>query len=146
MMPATMKAVVLVGHGGLDQLEFHTDWPTPTPAKGEVLIKVAACGMNNTDVNTRSGWYSKAVREATTGGAYERVNAEDPTWGGAPITFPRIQGADVCGYVVAVGEGVDTSLMGKRVITDNWLRNWYDPLNKDGVGYFGSERDGGYAE
>ena len=146
MIPATMKAVVLVGHGGLDQLEFHTDWPTPSPAKGEVLIKVAACGMNNTDVNTRSGWYSKAVQEATTGGAYDSVNTEDPTWGGAPITFPRIQGADVCGHVVAVGEGVDTSLMGKRVITDNWLRDWDDPLNKDSVGYFGSERDGGYAE
>ena len=146
MIPDTMKAIVLVGHGGLDQLEYHSDWPTPKPGPGEVLIKVAACGMNNTDVNTRSGWYSKAVSEATTGGAYETVNEEDPTWGGAPITFPRIQGADVCGYVVAVGDGVDDSLIGKRVITDNWLRDWDDPLKKDGVGYFGSELDGGYAE
>lgn len=146
MIPHTMKAIVLVGHGGLDQLEYHTDWPTPKPGPGEVLIRVAACGMNNTDVNTRSGWYSKAVSEATTGGAYDTVNEEDPTWGGAPITFPRIQGADVCGYVAAVGDGVDDSLIGKRVITDNWLRNWDDPLNKEGVGYFGSERDGGYAE
>jgi len=146
MIPETMKAIVLVGHGGLDQLEYHTDWPTPKPGPGEVLIKVAACGMNNTDVNTRSGWYSKAVSEATTGGAYDTVNEEDPTWGGAPITFPRIQGADVCGYVAALGDGADPSLMGKRVITDNWLRDWDNPLNKDGVGYFGSERDGGYAE
>ncbi len=146
MIPDTMKAIVLVGHGGLDQLEYHTDWPTPKPGPGEVLIKVAACGMNNTDVNTRSGWYSKAVSEATTGGAYDTVNEEDPTWGGAPITFPRIQGADVCGYVAAVGDGVEANLIGKRVITDNWLRDWDDPLNKQGVGYFGSERDGGYAE
>lgn len=146
MIPETMRAVVLVGHGGLDKLELHTDWPTPKPARGEVLIKVAACGMNNTDVNTRSGWYSKAVSEATTGGAYATVDEEDPTWGGAPITFPRIQGADVCGHVVAVGDGVDAGLIGQRVITDNWLRDWDNPLNKDAAGYYGSERDGGYAE
>ncbi len=146
MIPETMKAYVLMGHGDLDALEYKTDWPTPKPDAGEVLIKVAACGMNNTDINTRSGWYSKAVDKATTGGAYETISEEDPAWGGSPIVFPRIQGADVCGYVVAVGAGVDNTLIGQRVITDNWLRNWDDPLNKDTTGYYGSECDGGYAE
>lgn len=145
-IPETMRAVVLHGHGGLDQLTLHTDWPTPAPGPEDVLIEVHACGMNNTDVNTRSGWYSKAVSDATTGDAYETVDEDDPTWGGAPITFPRIQGADACGVVVAVGEKVDASLVGKRVITDNWLRDWEDPLNMNKTGYFGSEADGGYAE
>jgi len=145
-IPDTMKAVVLTGHGGLDQLVFHEDWPTPTPKDNEVLIKVAACGLNNTDVNTRSGWYSKAVSEATTGDAYKTVDADDPTWGGAPITFPRIQGADVCGTVVAAGSKADNSLIGRRVITDNWLRDWSNPTNKNDTGYFGSECNGGYAE
>lgn len=145
-IPKTMQANVLKRHGGLDALEFETQWPVPTPKENEVLIRVAACGMNNTDINTRSGWYSKAVTEATTGGAYSEVGDEDPTWGGAGIQFPRIQGADVCGHVVAVGKGVGTDLIGKRVITDNWLRDWNDPLNKDRTGYFGSECDGGYAE
>ena len=45
--------------------------PRPEPTKGEVLIKVSACGLNNTDVNTRSGWYSKTVTDATTGGAFD---------------------------------------------------------------------------
>lgn len=144
--PETMKAVILTGHGGLDKLEYRTDWPTPSPASNEVLIKVAACGLNNTDVNTRSGWYSKAVSDATTGDAYNTVDEDDPTWGGAPLTFPRIQGADVCGTVVAAGADADQSLIGKRVITDNWLRNWNDPTNKDTTGYFGSECNGGYAE
>jgi NADPH:quinone reductase-like Zn-dependent oxidoreductase len=103
-------------------------------------------GLNNTDVNTRSGWYSKAVTEATTGGAFADVDEEDPTWGGAPITFPRIQGADVCGEIVAVGTGVDPARIGERVISDNWLRDPADPDNKDKTGYFGSERDGGLAE
>ena len=57
----TMHAVVLTGHGGLDKLEYHEDWPKPAPGAGEVLIRVAACGLNNTDINTRIGWYAKGV-------------------------------------------------------------------------------------
>lgn len=143
---ATMKAVVTMGHGGLEQLVLHDAWPRPTPAPGEVLIKVEACGLNNTDVNTRSGWYSKAVTEATTGDGFETVNEDDPTWGGKPLSFPRIQGADICGRIVEVGQGVDPARIGERVISDNWLRDPDDPENKDKTGYYGSERDGGFAE
>lgn len=146
IIPEKMNAFVLMRHGGLDALEYNADWPKPVPVGAEVLIKIAACGLNNTDVNTRSGWYSKTVDKATTGGAYEKVAEEDPTWGGAPITFPRIQGADVVGTVVACGPEADSSLVGKRVMTDNWLRDWDDPLNKDKSGYFGSECDGGFAQ
>ncbi|WP_254449180.1 alcohol dehydrogenase family protein [Ruegeria sp. HKCCA5491] len=145
-LPDTMKAMVTMGHGGLEQMVLHPNWPRPEPAANEVLIKVAACGLNNTDVNTRSGWYSKTVTDATTGGAFEEVGEEDPTWGGNPITFPRIQGADICGHIVAVGEGVDPARIGQRVITDGWLRDPDDPGNKDKTGYYGSERDGGFAE
>ncbi|MEX0284981.1 MAG: alcohol dehydrogenase family protein [Paracoccaceae bacterium] len=145
-LPETMKAMVLMGHGDLDAYEWHEEWPVPQPGPRDVIIQVGACGLNNTDVNTRSGWYSKDVSEATTGGAYDSVNDEDPTWGGRPITFPRIQGADAVGRVVAVGAEADASLMGKRVIVDGWQRDWSDPDNKDKTGYFGSECDGGYAE
>lgn len=145
-IPATMKAMVLTGHGDLDKYVWHTDWPTPQPGPMEVLIEVGACGLNNTDVNTRTGWYSKAVDEATTGGAYDEVEEEDSTWGGAPLTFPRIQGADAVGKVVAVGDGADAGLVGKRVLVAGWLRDWDDPMNRDKAGYFGSECDGGFAE
>lgn len=145
-IPQTMRAVVLTGHGGLDRLEVRTDWPVPRPAPGDVLIRVGACGMNNTDVNTRSGWYSRTVTEATTGGAYEDVQDDNSTWGGAGVSFPRIQGADTVGTVVGLGDGVDAALMGQRVMVDCWLRDWDDPLNREKAGYFGSERDGGYAE
>ena len=145
-LPTTMRAMVTMGHGGLEQMVFHPEWPRPEPATGEVLIKVGACGLNNTDVNTRSGWYSKAVSEATTGDAFDTVNTDDPTWGGNPIVFPRIQGADVCGEIVAVGKDVDAGRIGERVITDNWLRDPEDPLNRNKTGYFGSECHGGYAE
>ncbi|MEM8952214.1 MAG: alcohol dehydrogenase family protein, partial [Pseudomonadota bacterium] len=138
-------AMVLTGHGGMEKLVFHEDWPVPSPSPGEVLIKVEACGLNNTDVNTRSGWYSKAVSEATTGGAYEEIDEEDPSWGGAPIMFPRIQGADIAGTVVAVGEAADAALIGKRVMADCCLRDWDDLGNLDACGYFGSECNGGFA-
>ncbi|SHJ11935.1 NADPH:quinone reductase [Shimia gijangensis] len=145
-LPEKMRAMVTMGHGGLEQMQLHADWPRPSPKAGEVLIRVGACGLNNTDVNTRSGWYSKAVTDATTGDAFDTVSEDDPTWGGNPITFPRIQGADVCGHIVAVGDGVDPVRIGERVITDNWLRDESDPDNKDKTGYFGSECDGGFAE
>jgi NADPH:quinone reductase-like Zn-dependent oxidoreductase len=142
----TMRAFVLTGHGDMDKLVFHDNWPVPKPEQGEVLIKVHACGLNNTDVNTRTAWYSKAVNENTTGGAFDSADDEDATWGGAPITFPRIQGADVAGSVVAVGDGADPALIGKRVLVDTWLRDWDDPLNMNKCGYFGSECDGGFAD
>ncbi|WP_259274237.1 alcohol dehydrogenase family protein [Sulfitobacter mediterraneus] len=145
-LPKTMRAMVTMGHGDLDQMVLHEDWPRPDPGADEVLIRVGACGLNNTDVNTRSGWYSKTVTDATTGGAFDELGEDDPTWGGAPITFPRIQGADVCGKIVAVGAGVDPARIGERVITDGWLRDAADPDNMDKTGYFGSERDGGFAE
>ena len=145
-IPDTMQAYVLEGHGDLDKLVFHEDWPVPVPGEQEVLIKVAACGLNNTDVNTRTGWYSKSVTEATTGGAYHEVGEEDPSWGGAAIQFPRIQGADVAGTIVAVGARVDTSMIGKRAILDTWLRDWEHPMNRNSTGYIGSECNGGFAQ
>ena len=145
-IPDTMNAFVLMGHGGMDKLVWKEAWPVPTLGPNDVLIKVAACGLNNTDVNTRSGWYSKAVTEATTGDEYTKVNDSDPAWGGSPIVFPRIQGADVAGTVVAMGDAVKTDCLGRRVITDCWIRNWEEPLNKNTTGYYGSEHDGGFAQ
>ena len=141
-IPEKMKAFVLTGHGDMDKLVYHTDWPVPVPGPGEVLIRVHACGLNNTDVNTRTAWYSKGVSENTTGGAFDTADDDDATWGGAPITFPRIQGADVSGTVVSG----PNDLLGKRVMVDTWLRDWDEPLNMDKTGYFGSECDGGFAE
>jgi Zn-dependent alcohol dehydrogenase len=51
----------------ISTIVLHPTGHAPIPRPGEVLIKVGACGLNNTDVNTRTGWYSKAVTEATTG-------------------------------------------------------------------------------
>ena len=148
-LPNTMRAVQLVGHGGLDKLVYRDDLPRPDPAPGEVLIKVAACGMNNTDINTRTAWYSKTVTESTAGGGEEGFTEIDDTastWGGAGLTFPRIQGADVAGHIVAVGAGVSDERIGERVVVESWIRDPENPLDRAKVGYFGSECDGGYAE
>ena len=145
-IPETMRAFVLTGHGDMDQLVYHTDWPTPQPCPGEVLLKVHACGLNNTDVNTRTAWYSKGVSENTTGGAFDDADDEDATWGGAAITFPRIQGADAVGTIVAIGDDANADLLGERALIDVWLRDWDNPLDLDKCGYFGSECDGGFAD
>ena len=64
MEPKWMKAVVTVGQGGYEQLVYK-DVPLPTPDCGEVLVKVHAAGMNNTEINTRLGWYSSSVTDST---------------------------------------------------------------------------------
>src|SRR5699024_9878879 len=82
-IPTQMSAALLIGHGGLDKLEYRTDVPVPEPADDEVLIEVGAAGVNNTDINTRLGWYSKAVDEATNvGGAegFQDVSDDDAGW------------------------------------------------------------------
>ncbi|MFN2355509.1 MAG: hypothetical protein ABR512_13430 [Desulfopila sp.] len=60
----TMKAVVTTGHGGYEQLDYR-DVPIPQPAQGEVLVQVVAAGVNNTEINTRLGWYSSSVTTVT---------------------------------------------------------------------------------
>ncbi len=37
-LPDTMCAMITMGHGGLDQIVWHTDWPCPRPAPGQVMI------------------------------------------------------------------------------------------------------------
>ena len=61
---ATMKAVVTTGNGGYDKLVYR-DVPIPVPDPGEVLLQVLAAGVNNTEINTRLGWYSQSVTTDT---------------------------------------------------------------------------------
>lgn len=138
--PTHMRAALLLGHGGLDQIVVRGDVPVPTPTANQVLLQVTACGMNNTDINTRTGWYAKSVTTAT--GKTGTTNV-DGSWGGG-LTFPRIQGADPVGRIVAVGDAVDTTRIGQRVIVDAWHRDPGGDLEK--ARYLGSELDGGYAE
>ena len=102
-IPETMTALHLVGNGGPEMLVLRHDVAVPVPADDEVLVRVRACGMNNTDVNTRVGWYSKSVTAATGSSGFDVEVDGDATWGGSGLAFPRIQGADPCGEVVALG-------------------------------------------
>lgn len=134
--PDKMAAVLLTGHGGLDQLAYRQDVPVPQAAAGEVLIRVSACGMNNTDVWVRQGAYG---------------TEDDPgavsTWRrqGNTLSFPRIQGADTVGHIVDVGASVDPCRIGERVMVDFSIYNRDDDSLAD-IDYMGHGRDGGYAE
>ena len=118
-IPDRMSGVLLTGHGGLDKLQWRDDLEVPRPGKGEVLLRVLASSVNNTDINTRTAWYSKSVRGDTAATAVEGTIATDVgdgAWSGEPCRFPRIQGADCCGEIVAVGKGVAHSRIGERVL------------------------------
>ena len=132
--PRTMRGVWLTGHGGLDKLEVRGDLPVPRPGRRDVLVRVAAAAVNNTDINTRTAWYSK-----------QDGAGEDAGWAGTPIHFPRIQGADVCGRIVAVGEEVNADRIGERVLIEPCLRE-ANGQELERPWYFGSECDGGFAE
>ncbi|WP_030726421.1 zinc-binding dehydrogenase [Streptomyces sp. NRRL F-2890] len=127
-----MRAVRITRHGGPEVLE-PTEVPVPAPREGEVLVRVGAVALNNTDLWTREGAYGRPDDPGALSG-----------WRG-PIDFPRIQGADVAGHVVAVGTGAPRDLVGRRVVLDPAI---YDTEGPDAnpVGLMGSERDGGYAE
>lgn len=149
-----MRAMVLTGHGGLDKLVLR-DVPRPRPGRGEVLIKVGACGVNNTEINTRTAWYDRAVNasvsvelglyglDSSTGTSDAETIA---SWNSSTVAFPRIQGAAIAGRIVEVGSGVDTGRLGERVLIDPQVRNLNLPLRAQLVAYVGSERDGGFAE
>ena len=55
-----MDAVLLIGHGGPEMLVYRRDVPVPRAGPGEVLIAVRAAAVNNTDINTRIGWYASS--------------------------------------------------------------------------------------
>lgn len=117
-----MQAVVLTGHGGFECLAIRDDIPIPTAGPGDVLIRVAAAAVNNTDINLRIGWYA--------GGG----------WSGS-VQFPRIQGIDACGHIVAVGSGIRESRIGERVLVEPCWRSAGTPTR-----FFGSDTDGAFAE
>lgn len=127
----TMTAAVLTGFGGPEVLEVR-QVPVPRPGPGQVLVRVSAAAVNNTDLWTRQGAYGLPDRPQALAG-----------WRG-PIEFPRIQGGDMAGRVVEVGGGVDPELEGRRVLVDPAL---YDDTRPDAnpVGLLGSKADGGFA-
>lgn len=130
----TMKGVQLIAHGGPEMLQYRDDIPVPTPMSYEVLIRVSAAGINNTDINTRTAWYSK-----------KDDGKSDASWSGNAFVFPRIQGADVCGTIVAVGENVSSERIGERVLIEPCL-NEANGQQLESPWYFGSECDGGFSQ
>ena len=91
-LPERMRAVVIDRPGGPEVLRCVDDWPVPSPGPGEVLIKVAAAGINRADVLQRQGVYP--------------MTPETPT---------DIPGLEVSGEVVAVGASASRWRVGDRV-------------------------------
>ncbi|MGI8314628.1 zinc-binding dehydrogenase [Halobacillus mangrovi] len=127
-----MKAVQVTGYGDVDKLEV-VDIPVPTPKEGEVLLKVKACGINNTEIWMREGAYGQGGKSG---------------WRPEGVQFPRIPGSDITGEVVEVGANVPESMKGKDVVLFPFTssgENGLEHISED-MSFIGSEYDGGYAE
>ena len=142
----TMRAVVTTGIGGYDRLDYR-DVPKPVPAQGEVLLQVLAAGVNNTEINTRVGWYSPAVTVGTGTAAIaaegETAGRADRGWSG-PTPFPLIQGTDCCGRVVATNPGAEQHAIGSRALVRPCIR-LRGSSSMDSV-WMGSDFDGAFAQ
>ena len=90
-LPATMKVIEMSGPGGPEVLRL-AERPLPRPQAGEVLIKVAAAGVNGPDLMQRKGLYP------------------------APAGAPDLLGLEVSGEVVAAGDGVTRWKTGDQLI------------------------------
>ena len=90
-LPATMTAIAIVGKGGPDVLQ-PTTVPVPQPGRGQVLIKVAAAGVNRPDVMQRLGLYP------------------------APKGHSDIPGLEVSGTIAAVGAEAHRFKAGDKVM------------------------------
>jgi putative PIG3 family NAD(P)H quinone oxidoreductase len=89
-IPATMTAIDPAAPGGPEVLVPVTR-PVPTPGPGEVLVKVAAAGVNRPDVLQRLGLYPM------------------------PPGVPTIPGLEIAGTVIAIGEAVERWRVGDNV-------------------------------
>lgn len=154
----TMKAIVTMRVGGYEVLERRIV-RRPRPADGEVLLRVLAAGVNNTEINTRVGWYSANVSAGTEdaappetaasdgdGPAIDRWDAAQRADGGwnAVTPFPFIQGTDCCGTVVASGPGVGGDLVGQRVLVRPCMRvAGFESMENV---WMGSDSDGAFAQ
>lgn len=149
-VPDTMRAVLLTGHGGVEKLVYREDVAVPRPGAHDVLLRVGACGINNTDINLRTRWYDRTVNAALTEQMGLRGIGDAPeaaaSWNEDAVSFPRIQGAAVAGEIVAVGDSALSARIGERVIVDPQIRDASLPPRAQLVAYLGADCDGGFAE
>ncbi|WP_070327663.1 zinc-binding dehydrogenase [Exiguobacterium aurantiacum] len=127
-----MKAVQVIGYGDVDQLQV-VDVPVPTPKDDEVLVRVQACGINNTEIWMREGAYG---------------TEQESGWRPEGVQFPRIPGSDITGEIVGVGNQVDEGMIGRRVVLFPFTSSGADGAEHiaPDMSFIGSEYDGGYAE
>lgn len=141
----SMQAVVTSGNGSYDMLDYR-EVPRPQAGPGELLLKVLAAGVNNTEINTRLGWYSSAVSdgtEQTATAAGQNTAVADGGWNDT-TPFPFIQGTDCCGEVVDQAADVGGTWIGRRVLVRACMRlQGFDSLETI---WMASDFDGAFAQ
>ena len=140
--PLEMMAVVTTGEGGYEMLDYRSA-PTPTLKPGEVLLKILAAGVNNTDINTRLGWYAREVTSSTSNTDDTSLPKENGGGWAGDTPFPLIQGTDACGTIVACYDAQDRDSLGKRALIRACMRP--DGFNSTRMTWMASNFDGAFA-
>ncbi|MFE4094528.1 zinc-binding dehydrogenase [Priestia sp. YIM B13545] len=127
-----MKAVQVTGYGDVSKLSL-VEIPIPEPKENEVLIKVKACAINNTEIWMREGAYGTDSKSG---------------WRPEGVEFPRTPGSDITGKVVKAGKLVEESIVGKDVVLFPFISSGEEGSEHiaEDMSFIGSEYDGGYAE
>lgn len=143
-----MKAVVTRDNGDYGMLDY-CDVPIPQPGPNEVLVQVLAAGINNTEINTRLGWYSSKVSGGTEDLTIDNTemtdakNSRDGGWNDE-TPFPFIQGTDCCGKIVGVGNKKLEKRIGERILVRSCMRtHGWESL--DNI-WMASDFDGAFAQ
>jgi NADPH:quinone reductase-like Zn-dependent oxidoreductase len=131
-----VRAVLLTGCGGLDKLEYRSDIARPKPKSNEVLVRVRATAINNTDIATRIAWYTPNSSIAPVIDTFKK----------RAFVFPRIQGAAAAGVIEELGSNVKDRCVGESVVVDPYIRDANLPLDRRTIGFLGNTHDGGYAD
>ncbi|MDO6654688.1 zinc-binding dehydrogenase [Anaerobacillus sp. 1_MG-2023] len=127
-----MKAVQVMGYGDVDQLEV-VEQAIPEPKSDEVLVKVKACAINNTEIWMREGAYGTGKKSG---------------WRPEGVQFPRTPGSDITGTIVKAGNEHNKKMIGKDVVLFPFTSSGEEGLEhiSEDMSFIGSEYDGGYAE
>ncbi|MEM7730069.1 MAG: zinc-binding dehydrogenase [Pseudomonadota bacterium] len=110
-----MRAAITEGHGGREKIRIVDDWPMPEVGESQVLIEIAACGVNFHDIFTRRGMP------------------------GITLKMPVIVGSDIAGSIAKLGKDVSGWAIGDRVLIDPII--YHDGK----MGMIGETVDGGRA-
>ena len=141
-LPETMTAIAIVGKGGPEVLQ-PTTVALPLPGRGQVLIKVAAAGVNRPDVMQRSGLYPapkghSEIPGLEVSGVVAAVGPEAPRFNAGDKVMALVNGGGYAEYCLAdesaclpIPAGI--SMVEAAAIPEGFFTVWHNVFERGGL-------------